>query len=403
MTEKVRTTYFLWKEKAPSVYLLFISLLKKHWKFILVTGIFIIFLCFSWRWHINTDRRWLDWTGFGEYYGSLPPDRRGRTLWDWLELLFVPVALAMVAWLFQRQERKNELLFSDNQNQEVVLQNYFKIMSELILKENLFGVKTFRTNDLIENRESLGTSMWETRLPEKLRAVRAVAQAHTFQAIRQLNTSRKRTLIQYIKDADIGDFLLESASLQGVNLSGLDLSCLNFNRANLIDANFQDSILYKCKLCNAKLKQSDFRRSNLIYAQFHNANLDGTNFECADLQGTAFDGGSMLGANLFKAKLSHVSSFVNTKLDNVNMRNVKISGDFTNASIQGANLSTVIVTDSTIFVNTNLCHATLQGATIEGSAQLTSVILTNTIMPDGKRSELSGTAGSSTFDSYKKN
>src|SRR3712207_6525243 len=38
------------------------------------------------------------WTGFGT-----------RTLWDWLQLLIIPVVLAVGAYLFNRAERRNEL------------------------------------------------------------------------------------------------------------------------------------------------------------------------------------------------------------------------------------------------------------------------------------------------------
>ena len=42
------------------------------------------------------------WTGFN---GS---NKSGKTLWDWLQLLIIPLALAIIAILFNRAERKNE-------------------------------------------------------------------------------------------------------------------------------------------------------------------------------------------------------------------------------------------------------------------------------------------------------
>jgi hypothetical protein len=44
-----------------------------------------------------------EWAGLGSY---IPPSRdsnfqRGKTLWDWLQLLIVPLALAIIALVFQ--------------------------------------------------------------------------------------------------------------------------------------------------------------------------------------------------------------------------------------------------------------------------------------------------------------
>src|SRR5579864_8261349 len=66
----------------------------------------------------------IDGTGFNGYYvttiskttsGVAPPTnttttvyQQGKTLWDWLQLLIIPLALAVIAFLFNRSERKNE-------------------------------------------------------------------------------------------------------------------------------------------------------------------------------------------------------------------------------------------------------------------------------------------------------
>ena len=48
------------------------------------------------------------WTGFGDY--ALPNGDfvRGKTLWDWLELLIIPLVLAIGAFYLQRSERAVE-------------------------------------------------------------------------------------------------------------------------------------------------------------------------------------------------------------------------------------------------------------------------------------------------------
>ena len=73
-----------------------------------------------------------DWTGFN---GKI---KSGKTLWDWMQLLFIPVVLTLGAiWYTARQSHDLQITL-DNQR-ETVLQTYFDKMSELLLHENLRG------------------------------------------------------------------------------------------------------------------------------------------------------------------------------------------------------------------------------------------------------------------------
>ncbi len=79
------------------------------------------------------------WTGLGSY---IPPTKdsnfqRGKTLWDWLQLLIVPLVLAVGGfWLSQMQKTTEQRRTTDNQL-ETALQAYIDKMSELLLKEHL--------------------------------------------------------------------------------------------------------------------------------------------------------------------------------------------------------------------------------------------------------------------------
>ncbi len=71
-----------------------------------------------------------DWTGFN---GS---NTSGKTLWDWLQLLFIPIVLTLGAiWYTARQNHDLQITL-DNQR-EAMLQTYLDKMSELLLHENL--------------------------------------------------------------------------------------------------------------------------------------------------------------------------------------------------------------------------------------------------------------------------
>ena len=80
----------------------------------------------------------LGWsTGFGK-----------KTLWDWLDLLIIPVALGLGALWVNRISQRNEQRRADRENQiereiasernqEAALQAYLDRMTDLLLKENL--------------------------------------------------------------------------------------------------------------------------------------------------------------------------------------------------------------------------------------------------------------------------
>jgi large-conductance mechanosensitive channel len=61
----------------------------------------------------------------------------GKTLWDWLQLLIIPLALAIIEILFNRAERKNEQTIASDNQQEAALQGYINEMSELLLEKLL--------------------------------------------------------------------------------------------------------------------------------------------------------------------------------------------------------------------------------------------------------------------------
>jgi Zn-dependent protease with chaperone function len=101
-----------------------------------------------------------DWTGFN---GN---SKSGKTLWDWMQLLFIPVVLAIAGFWFNHRERKAAELraeieqnaaerraeaeqeieqqrtkaereISEDSQREAALQAYINNMSELLLHEKL--------------------------------------------------------------------------------------------------------------------------------------------------------------------------------------------------------------------------------------------------------------------------
>jgi flagellar basal body-associated protein FliL len=149
-----------------------------------------------------------DWTGLGPY---TPPTKnnnfqRGKTLWDWLQLLIVPIMLVIGGfWLNQIQKSREEESAKkraeaeykrtcDNRR-ETFLQAYIDNMSELLLKEHL--------------RESK---------PED--EVRKIARVRTLTVLQRLDAVRKFSVLLFLHASGLIDkgkciVELDIANLQG--------------------------------------------------------------------------------------------------------------------------------------------------------------------------------------------
>ena len=79
-----------------------------------------------------------------DQYETLPPKR----LWDWMDLLVIPVALGLIAYFLYRSEKRRqelmalkklrmEMSMADERSQELALTKYFEKMTELILERDL--------------------------------------------------------------------------------------------------------------------------------------------------------------------------------------------------------------------------------------------------------------------------
>jgi uncharacterized protein YjbI with pentapeptide repeats len=170
---------------------------------------------------------WKDGTGFA-----------GKTLWDWLELLIVPIVLGIGALWFNRQEKIREQELAQDRQLQDALQSYLDKMSELLLKEDLFR-----------------------RRADKGEAVRDVAQTRTVTILRFLDRERRDIVTQFLRDAGLAGGLL-----RGAGLLKIDLTKTNLNDVNLSGANLNGADLSAAYLGNADLSGAKLRGANLISA-----------------------------------------------------------------------------------------------------------------------------------------
>ena len=231
---------------------------------------------FAFRLHCH---HWPAWTGFGEIRRKKADEKElvqpAKTLWDWLQLFVIPLALAVLAVLFngwqsnRDQEREDERATRQSElaagaAREETLRAYLAEMSTLMLDRNLI-------------RSRPGSN------------VRAVARTLTLTTVRRLDGEGRGLVVRFLDearllkagasnrlkldDADLRFADLHEAFLLNVDPDFTDLRGANFRRAHiggsLFDANLRDADfrgVYVDKLLNvtyADLRGADLRRASL--------------------------------------------------------------------------------------------------------------------------------------------
>src|SRR5690242_14968369 len=73
---------------------------------------------------------------------------QGKTVWDWLSLLVVPLVLALVALFFNQANTRTERQIALDKQRNDLLQAYLDRMSELLLEK---GLRTSQTDSEVRN------------------------------------------------------------------------------------------------------------------------------------------------------------------------------------------------------------------------------------------------------------
>jgi uncharacterized protein YjbI with pentapeptide repeats len=283
-----------------------------------------------------------------------------RTLWDWLELLVVPLALALAGFWFSRIQKRTELEIAEKAREsdreiaqqarkadrkatherqdQLTLEKYLDRMKELLLDRNLG--------------------------PDAKPEVKNLARAWTLNVLRELTAGRNRQVIQFLQESKLLGLEsvvdLQEADLSGVDLSGANLSGANLRRANLNNANLQEANLARADLSEVNLRQANLSRTLLWKADLQQADLQEANLSDAHVNE----------ANLEDAVLGWANLYF-TSLREANLQN---------ATLVEANLS------YTNLWETDLTGAYLGGATGVRDSQLAEALLSDsTWMPDKRR------------------
>ncbi len=215
---------------------------------------------------------------------------RGKTLWDWMQVLAIPLTLLVIVVVLMvrpheiHEQGARESQIAANRQAESTLVSTEKELSDLLL-----------TAKLAQSRPGDG--------------VRLVAHAYVFNALSQIDAERKRALINFLFTTNLISghrpiVNLSEADLRYANLSSLDLSQINLSNANLSNATFVGANFAHANLGGANLVQADLTRANLEGADFRGASLRAAVLDHADLlnathvQSALHDARTLSGATL---------------------------------------------------------------------------------------------------------
>src|SRR5215204_5013424 len=194
---------------------------------------------------------------------------RGKTLWDWLEFLILPVVVAAAGVWFSVQQNEQQRSLEDQLTQDAALQSYIDQMSELMLHENLNAFLT-RT-DLSKSSETL--------------VAYSVAKTRTATVLARLDSDHNKSAIRFLTEGGlIGATGADPVSiLWAINLQGVDFRGISLIRAGLANADFSGANLARANLSYSDLTDANLTDANLTGANLTDANLTDANLEGVDL------------------------------------------------------------------------------------------------------------------------
>jgi uncharacterized protein YjbI with pentapeptide repeats len=304
----------------------------------------------------------LGWTGF-----------RGKTLWDLLQVLIVPLVLVGIGLVFEmqqteREERRAEVEreLAEERAQDEALQAYLDQMGDLLLAKD--GL-----------RES-----------EEGSEVRTLARARTITVLERLeDPSRKTAIMRFLVETELVQRVegrapiihLSFADLSGAPLFGADLRGADLYRADLRGADLNNAVLIEADLWQANLRGAD-----LSFADLSGVDLDNANLSDADLSEANLSDAHLWQANLSDAVLSR-ADLSDAVLSEANLRGANLSDvnylsrtDLSEIDLDNADLSRADLSDA------DLSGDDLRGADLSG-ANLSGVDLDNANLSDAVLSE----------------
>jgi Pentapeptide repeats (8 copies) len=228
---------------------------------------------------------------------------KDKTLWDWMQLLIIPLVLATGGFVFSAQQHDIDQQRTLDQQQATILQTYIDNIQTLLLNYKL--------------QESKQTD-----------EVAIVARARTLTALQGLDPERRGRLVQFIYEAQLIGFKdrpgnptldlssaifygailygahLEDAHLEGTHLEGAHLDGATLNGIYLDGAHLDGATITSAYLSSADLRGATLNGTHLAKTILSSADLRGATLNGTDFSGAILNGADLRYATLYNATLN---------------------------------------------------------------------------------------------------
>ncbi len=239
---------------------------------------------------------------------------QGKTAWDWLSLLGVPITLAILGYALQRiqqQKAADDLelqsnksaadakLLSDKIEADAKLQRAKAEESE---KEEVLQLYIDRLSELLIEKLSLAIATKEVKSEQEkhlVESAQAIVRARTLSVLQRFSDdpNRKESVIRFLIESfildklkiDLGGANLAGASLVAVSLEKIDLSLANLSGVNLFGSNLTEAVLIATNFTEARLIYTTLDGADLTSAKFAGAKLKNATLINADLYNVSWD------------------------------------------------------------------------------------------------------------------
>ena len=352
--------------------------------------------------------------GFGPY-DEAAGTARPPTLWEWLGLLIVPLAVAIGAAIITYVQKRTELDIADKarqedrRNAEKARKKDRKIAQQARASEQQIAGDRLRQASL----EVYYDRMTELLLTHKLREAaaeaeeRSLARARTLAVARGLDEERKAQLLAFLQTSGLIGRNNPVIDLRGVDFSGADLHLADLSKANLGGANLSEADLSGADLSEADLGGANLGGANLggaylsgailLMANLSGANLSGVVLSKADLRGVGLSGADLSMADLSGAGLSGTNlsraNLVRAYLSRAYLSGANLSeANLSEADLSRANLSEADLSEANLN-EADLSRTNLRGTRGWTSEQLEQADVAGSVMPDGTQLAAEATQG----------
>lgn len=234
--------------------------------------VIILGYCFNW-----------DWTGLGPYTPPNSNFQRGKTLWDWFNLLGVlgiPLAVGFGTVWFTKQQAKESAIQNEDNQREAAMQDYIDKMSELLLNGNL-----------AEKKEDGQPN------PEYKRAC-LVARVRTITVLTRLDARRISHVFAFLREAEL---MSATKDDNAISLNNADLHAVDWSQADLRGADLRGA-----NLSGANLSRAIFFNTIYVPRAFGSTIIMSGN--CANLGGVDLSGANLSGAKATEEQLKQAKS-----------------------------------------------------------------------------------------------